>query len=101
MAKFDKSKFPSKTFLVVDGELFLKITRTKKWYVVEGLNVDGLVTQGRSFEEAIYMAHDAAKLLAEYRAEMAVAEAAKSILEKKPRVKKSEPGRRLSAAMAV
>lgn len=99
MIKFDKSKFPSKTFLVVDGGLFLKITRSKKWYCVEGLNVDGLVTQGRSFEEAIYMAHDAAELLAQCRAEFAIEEAAKKIHEKKPRVKKAEPARRLAAAV--
>ncbi len=95
MARFKKSMFKSKSFLVVDGELFLKITRTKKWYVVEGLNTEGLVTQGRSIEEAIYMAHDAAKLLAECRAEIA----AEKARQKKAKVKPPAPRRQLATAV--
>ncbi len=97
MARFKKSMFTSKSFLVVDGELFLKITRAKKWYVVEGLNVDGLFTQGRSIEEAIYMAHDAAKCLAESRAMMAAEKNQKKAA--KPEAKKLAPRRRLAKAV--
>jgi predicted RNase H-like HicB family nuclease len=57
--------------MVVDGELRLKITPSDGWYCVEGLDVKGLVTQGRTIKEAIYMAHDAAQALAESRAIMA------------------------------
>jgi predicted RNase H-like HicB family nuclease len=60
---------------------------------VEGLDFKGLVTQGRSIEEAIYMAHDAAKLLAEARADIA----AEKIAERKTRAKakkRTAPGRR-------
>ncbi len=83
MVRFKKSMFKSKSFTVVDGELRLKVTPSDGWYVVEGLDFKGLFTQGRSIEEAIYMAHDAAKLLAEARADMAAEMAA----EKKARRK--------------
>ncbi|MCC8179466.1 MAG: hypothetical protein LIP23_00920 [Planctomycetes bacterium] len=72
----------NKSFMVVDGELRLKITPDSGWYCVEGLDIKGLVTQGRTIEEAIYMAHDAAKALAESRAIMAAQKAAKSKAQK-------------------
>ncbi len=68
----------NKSFMVVDGELRLKITPDSGWYCVEGLDIKGLVTQGRTIEEAIYMAHDAAKALAESRAIMAAQKAMKA-----------------------
>ncbi len=98
MARFKKSMFKSKSFLVVDGELLLKLKRTDNWYIVEGLNVDGLFTQGRSIEEAIYMAHDAAKCLAESRAMIAAEEAAEKKAAK-AKMKKLAPGRRLAKAV--
>lgn len=72
----------NKSFMVVDGELRLKITPDNGWYCVEGLDIKGLVTQGRTIEEAIYMAHDAAEALAEARAIMAAEKAAKAKAEK-------------------
>ncbi len=66
-----------KSFMVVDGELRLKITPDSGWYCVEGLDNRGLVAQGRTVEEAIFMAH-AAKALAESRAIMAAQKAAKT-----------------------
>ena len=78
MVRFKKSMFTSKSFMVVDGALRLKVTPSNGWYVVQGLDDDGLLTQGRSIEEAIYMAHDAAKGLAESRAIIAAQEAAKA-----------------------
>ena len=60
---------PGKAFIVIDGDLRLKFTRDGKWYVVEGLDIRGLATQGKTFEEALFMAHDAARLLAEDRAD--------------------------------
>lgn len=82
MPRFKKSMFKSKSFLVVDGELFLRITPEDGWYIVQGMNDSGLITQGRSIEEAIYMAHDAAKCLAESRAIIAAEEAEKAKAEK-------------------
>lgn len=61
----------SKSFVVIDGDLRLLITPDSGWYCVQGLDIRGLNTQGRTIEEAIYMAHDAAKALAESRAIMA------------------------------
>ena len=66
------------SFMVVDGELRLKVTPGSGWYVVEGLDIRGLVTQGRTIEEALANAHDAARALAESRAIMASQKAAKS-----------------------
>ncbi len=56
-----------KTFFVIDGDLRLEITKTAKWYVVSSLDIQGLHTQGKTIEEAIENAHDAAKTLAEAR----------------------------------
>ncbi len=99
MRKFDKSMFKSKSFTVVDGALRLKVTPSDGWYCVEGLDIKGLVTQGRSIEEAIYMAHDAAELLADARAEMA----AEKVAERKARAKagKSAPKRRQTRRQTV
>ena len=68
----------NKSFMVVDGELRLQITPCEGWYAVEGLDIPGLCTQGRTIEEAIYMAHDAAECLAVSRAKMAAEKAAKA-----------------------
>lgn len=83
---------PNKSFMVVDGELRLKVTPDSGWYCVEGLDIKGLVTQGRTIEEAIYMAHDAARALAESRAIMAAQKAAKAKAQKaKGKAKKATP----------
>ena len=57
-----------KSFVVIDGDLRLFVECGEKMYVVSSLDIKGLNTQGRTIEEAIENAHDAAKLLAEYRA---------------------------------
>lgn len=56
-----------KSLVVIDGDLRLLIERGKKMYVVSSLDIRGLNTQGKTIEEAIENAHDAAKLLAEDR----------------------------------
>ncbi len=61
----------SDSFIVIDKGLRILITPSDGWYAVQGLDICGLNTQGRTIEEAIYMAHDAAKLLAESRSIMA------------------------------
>lgn len=80
---------PDTSFMVVDGELRLRITPSDGWYCVEGLDIKGLVTQGRTIEEAIHMAHDAAEALAESRALMAAQKAARA----KPKKIKAAPRR--------
>ncbi len=92
MVTFDKSMFKSKSFTVVDGTLRLKVTPEEGWYVVQGLDDDGIVTQGRSIEEAIYMAHDAAKGLAESRAIIAAQEAREAKAKIKTKAKTAKPG---------
>ncbi len=59
-----------KSFVVIDGDLRLLVTPGDGWYVVSSLDIRGLNTQGRTIEEAIENAHDAAKVLAEDRKEM-------------------------------
>ncbi len=59
-----------KSFVVIDGDLRLLLEYEAGWYTASSLDVRGLNTQGRTIEEAIENAHDAAKLLAEDRAEM-------------------------------
>lgn len=59
-----------KSFVVIDGDLRLLLEYEAGWYTVSSLDVRGLNTQGKTIEEAIENAHDAAKLLAEDRAEM-------------------------------
>ncbi len=96
MIKFDKSMFKSKSFTVVDGALRLKVTPSNGWYLVEGLDIKGLATQGRSIEEAIYMAHDAAELLADARAEIEAEKAAArraGAKAKKPAPKRRQPAK--------
>lgn len=65
------SKKITKPFVVIDKGLRIQLTPSDGWYAVQGLDIRGLNTQGRTVEEAIYMAHDAAKALAESRAIMA------------------------------
>ncbi len=61
-----------KSFIVVDGDLRLTMHKGPSgMYVASSLDVSGLLTQGRTVEEAIANAHDAAKALAESRAVMA------------------------------
>jgi predicted RNase H-like HicB family nuclease len=57
-----------KSFVVIDGDLRLLVTPGTGWYVVSSLDIRGLNTQGKTIEEAIANAHDAAKVLAEDRA---------------------------------
>ena len=59
-----------KSFVVIDGDLRLLVECGEKMYVVSSLDIRGLNTQGRTIEEAIENAHDAAKLLAEDREAM-------------------------------
>ena len=73
--------------MVVDGELRLQITPCEGWYCVEGLDIPGLCTQGRTIEEAIYMAHDAAECLAVSRAKMVAEKAAKAKATASPKAK--------------
>ena len=63
-------KTKGREFVVIDGDLRLLVTKSGKWYVVSSLDIRGLNTQGRTIEEAIDNAHDAARLLAEDREEM-------------------------------
>ena len=63
-------KKPADPFIIIDKGLRILITPVDGWYAVQGLDVRGLNTQGRTIEEAISMAHDAAELLAEVRASM-------------------------------
>lgn len=60
----------NKPIYVIDGDLRLEIVKTEKWYVVSSLDVSGLYTQGKTIEEAIANARDAAETLAESRALM-------------------------------
>lgn len=59
-----------KSFVVIDGALRLLLEYEAGWYTASSLDVRGLNTQGRTIEEAVENAHDAAKLLAEDRAAM-------------------------------
>lgn len=61
----------NKSFVVIDGDLRLNVTRTDKWYIATSLDVHGLNAQGKTIEEVIENAHSAAQLLAEMRADMA------------------------------
>ena len=72
----------NKSFMVVDGELRLKVTPDSGWYCAEGLDIRGLITQGRTIEEAIANAHAAARALAESRAIMASEKAARAKRDK-------------------
>ncbi len=61
-----------KAFIVVDGDLRLKMHKGPSGlYVASSLDVSGLFTQGRTVEETLANAHDAARALAESRAMMA------------------------------
>lgn len=81
----------TKSFVVIDKGLRLLITPDSGWYAVQGLDIRGLNTQGKTIEEAIYMAHDAAKLLEETRelmskeVEKQTKKAEKGAIVRKPR----------------
>ncbi len=68
MSRAEKKTEP---FIVIDRGLRILITPCEGWYAVQGLDVRGLNTQGRTIEEAISMAHGAARALADARATMA------------------------------
>ena len=59
-----------KSLVVIDGDLRLLLEYEAGGYTVSSLDIRGLNTQGRTIEEAIENAHDAAKLLAEDREAM-------------------------------
>lgn len=81
----------TESFIVIDKGLRILVTPCEGWYAVQGLDVRGLNTQGRTIEEAISMAHDAAEALSDARAAMA---------GKTAREMKSAPRRRLQPAGA-
>ncbi len=93
-----------KSFVVIDGDLRLLVECGDRMYVVSSLDVKGLHTQGETIEEAIENAHDAAKLLAEYRASeiSAVAAAGRKTMARNRTgaVKKTAPKRRVRNASA-
>ncbi len=59
----------TKPFVVVDKGRCFRFIRTKKMYIVEGIDIRGVTTQGRTFEIALANAHDAADLMEEFHAE--------------------------------
>ena len=61
------------SFIVIDKGLRLLMTPVEGWYAVQGLDVRGLNTQGKTIEEALLMAHDAAEALTEARTMLAKA----------------------------
>ncbi len=71
-------------FVVIDKGLRILITPSDGWYAVQGLDIRGLNTQGRTIEEAIYMAHDAADALAGAREAMAKKTSREITMEKTP-----------------
>lgn len=83
------------SFIVIDNGLRLLLTPSEGWYAVQGLDIRGLNTQGKTVEEAIHMAHDAAKALEEARKEMA-----KELAKKTQTVKKILKPRRKQTAGA-
>ena len=83
-----------KSFVVIDKGLRILITPSDGWYAVQGLDIVGLNTQGRTIEEAIYMAHDAAECLAVSRAKMAKEMAEKVKATKKASSPRSKATRR-------
>jgi predicted RNase H-like HicB family nuclease len=65
-----------KSFIVVSGGHRFRFTPDSGGYVVSELGVRGVNTQGGSFEEALANAHDASALMAEFREEIRVEDAA-------------------------
>lgn len=88
------------SFVVIDKGLRILITPSDGWYAVQGLDIRGLNTQGRTIEEAIYMAHDAAKALADARAMMAKETAGKVKAEKAHAATATKRSRRRQSAGA-
>ncbi len=62
-----KTATKTEPFIVIDRGLRILVTPCEGRYAVQGMDVRGLNTQGRTIEEAIAMAHDAAQALAEAR----------------------------------
>jgi predicted RNase H-like HicB family nuclease len=65
-------KRPIGNLTVMIDDLCLHLSKEspqEKWFSVYGVNVPGLNTQGRTIEECIHMARDAAELLAECQTE--------------------------------
>ena len=59
----------SKPFIVMDNGRCFRFSRGKKMYIVEGVDIRGVTTQGRTFEAALKNAHDAADLMEAFHAE--------------------------------
>ena len=93
----------AKSFVVIDGDLRLLLEYEGGWYTVSSLDVRGLNTQGKTIEEAIENAHDAAKLLAEDREAMMreVRDASNKVRKARaaphPKAKRKAPSRRKAA----
>ena len=60
----------AKSFIIVDKGRCFRFSRAARMYVVEGVDIRGVATQGRTFETALANAHDAADLMEEFHAEM-------------------------------
>lgn len=67
---------PGKSFIVVSGGHRFRFTPDSGGYVVGELGVRGANTQGGTFEEALANAHEASALMAEFREEIQVEDAA-------------------------
>ncbi len=85
-------------FVVIDKGLRILITPSDGWYAVQGLDIRGLNTQGRTIEEAIYMAHDAADALAGAREAMSRQTKREITMDKPPA---APPQRRLRRSRSV
>ena len=87
------------SFVVIDGDLRLNVTKTDKRYIATSLDIHGLNTQGATVEEVIANAHDAAKLLTEIRADMAreIETARKNAAAKTAKTLRRSPSRRVPA----
>lgn len=89
-----------KSLVIIDGDLRLLLEYEAGWYTVSSLDIRGLNTQGKTIEEAIENAHDAAKLLREDREAMmrevrdASQKARKATMAKSTRAKRKTPAQR-------
>ncbi len=92
-----------KSLVVIDGDLRLLLEYEAGWYTVSSLDIRGLNTQGKTIEEAIANAHDAAKLLAEDRAMMMreIEKASKKVGNRKSAKTKAKTASRRKAAVKV
>jgi predicted RNase H-like HicB family nuclease len=65
-----------KPFIVTSEGHRFKFTPEKTGYSVSEIGVRGVNTQGDTFEEALAMAHEASRMMAEFREELAAETAA-------------------------